>query len=236
MIGEFNYNNVKSYTDLGFIILDISIGNPTPKIILESVPYMSGVYDFSGIDGITYYNTRDINIRLKLMKNTEKYRDLNSLYYNIINKLLSNKMQKLYLSWVEGYFTARITNISDYNLLEKRAEIQLTFTAQPFRTYETYESQIKWDDFCFERDVMQGYYNVTDSLEFSLINFNENTVKPIIECSEAMNLTQYLNDISVNYSLSSGTNKDLVTLKKGENKFKVEGTGTLEFKWYREVI
>lgn len=236
MLGEFFFNGIKSYTDLGFIISNVSIGNPTPKLILESVPYMNGTYDFSEIYGNVHYSTREINLTLKLKKYEEYQYRLNTLYYNVINKLLSNTMQKLNFSWVEGYFMARITNISDFNLLEAEREMQITFIAQPFRKYENYESQIKWDDFCFERDVMQGYYNVTNSLEFKLINLNENTVKPVIECSSAMNLTQYFNDLSVEYSLSSGTNTNIIMLNKGENKFKVEGTGTIEFKWNREVI
>ena len=236
MIGEINYNGVKSYQDLGFIIKNIVISNPSPRLILETVPFMNGAYDFTNVNGQTYYDNREINVTLKLKKYDESYKNINALYYNLINKFLSNSMGKLTLSWVEGYFIARITNISDFELMIKRREIEIKFIAQPFRKYENYESQIKWDDFCFERDVMQGYYNVTNSLEFKLINLNENTVKPVIECSSAMSLTQYFNDLSVEYSLSSGTNTNIIMLNKGENKFKVEGTGTIEFKWNREVI
>lgn len=232
MVGQIEFNDIKTYDDFGFLIDDIIIENPSPNLVLQTVPYQSGVYDFTEVGGLTY-STRLIKVKLKLEKYESYQNRLNVLYYNFINRLNSTGMRELKISWIEGIFKSRVQSISDFILLEEERIIEVIFLSQPFRTHEIFEGNDLWDTFNFENGVFQTTkYEITEETNITLYNLSATKVFPEIICSNAMSIL-YNN---ITYNIPSGTNKNILRLEKGENTLRITGVGTIEFKWKREVI
>jgi hypothetical protein len=245
MVGQLEFNGIKTYDDLGFVINDISIGNPSPILIHQRVPYQNGVYDFSEINGNVAYTTREIKVQLKLEKYEVRQAVLNTLYYQLVNKFMSItfsglEMTDLKISWLEGVFQARVSNISDFKLLEEERIIELTFIAQPFRTWEEYEGNDIWDTFNFETDIAQSNKIILTNAntDITLYNLSVVRVQPVIKCSKEMSIIFK----QIVYNLKSGYNSNVFWLEKGINEhINIEcvignGTETIEFLWKREVI
>ena len=47
MIGQLEFNNLKSYDNFNLIIKTVEVSYPTPKLIKNSVPFQNGEYDFT---------------------------------------------------------------------------------------------------------------------------------------------------------------------------------------------
>ena len=243
MVGQITFNGVRSYDDLGFLINDISIGNPSPILIQQRVPYQNGIYDFSEINGNVAYTTREIKVQLRLERFESSQFALNTLYYKLVNSFMSLtfiglEMAPLKISWLEGEFQARVSSISDFKLLEDKRIVELTFVAQPFRTWEGFEGSDIWDIFNFETDVTQ--YNTIDLIntvtEITLYNLSVVRTKPVIDCSTNMSILYNQTSCELKAGLNDG-----FYLNKGINILKVtcpldSGIGTIRFLWHREVI
>ena len=243
MVGQIEFNGIKSYDNLGFLINAIKIGNPSPILVQQRVAYQNGVYDLSEINGNVAYTTREIKVQFKLEKFETSQDGLNTTYYNLINKFMAasfigTEMKALKISWIEGIFNARIMNISDFDLLENERIVEVTFIAQPFRRWEDYEGNSKWDTFNFITDVLQTtLFSVsTEEVKTVLNNLSVVRVYPLINCSTPMNVTC---DQTM-YSLEAGYNEHIFSLSKGKNSIAINSigkvAGTIEFLWKREVI
>lgn len=231
MVGQIEFIGKKSYDDFKFLIDDINIGNPSPNIILDSVPYQNGVYDFSEMSGDMTYSTREIKLRFKVEEYLYTQAKSNVLYYKITN-WLSGKSGEMKISWIEGLFSARCISVSDMSLLEDERVIEVAFLCQPFRNLGI-ETDTLWDTFNFETDYMQVLEYVIEGTK-KLNIYNINTVKPSpsITCSSSMNILFNGNS----YILSPGINTNVIKLDKGLNVIEVTGSGSIKFEWEREVI
>lgn len=235
--GQFEYDGLKSYDDFGFTIKELYIGMPQPNLILESVPYMQGVYDFSSAGGETKYGTREINITLEL--NRYEYYIKNIAYYNL--KLVNwlNKaqiMQNLIVDYIPGTFSARVQEVSDLKVTEETIELEVKFIAQPFRTWYLQEGHNIWDEMNFDTDWFQETkFTVLDDeykVEIELNNISVTKAKPIIVVDGNVKL-EFDGFI---YSFGTGQYNNQIRLSKGINKLVIYGYGTIEFIWYKELI
>lgn len=233
MLGQIEFNGIKTYDDFSFTISDITIGDPSPNNILISVPYGNGVYDFSSILGDMTYSTREINVTFKLEKfEIFQYR-LNALYNIFKDKFYTNSMLELKISWLEGTFLAKTTEISPLNLMEEERTVSVKFIAQPFRTLDRYEGDDIWDTFCFETDYVQyNKHEIKGTKEVTLYNLGMVKSNPVIVCTSTMKLVYNEKE----YDLTVGENKNIIKMNKGENSLLFSGTGTVEILWKREVI
>ena len=125
-----------------------------------------------------------------------------------------------------------------YNLLFERflnsESIEIIFECDPFRVADYYEGHDIWDIFNFETDyAQQTEYSVNGVLSITIYNPGATKITPLVKCSSEMSVT--MNNIK--YQFPSGLNKDYrFQLVIGENNFKVEGNGTIEFIFKKEVI
>lgn len=235
MLGQIEFNNIKTYDDFKFKIVNISISDPEPNLILISVPYSNGVYDFSSIaTGDITYNTREITVEFELDEYEAYQEKINAVYYAFKNALYTNEFKSLKIDWIEGIFIARVKSISSLELLEEDRKIEVIFIAQPFRQLEHYEGDGIWDNINFETDIFQGNtYDVEGSLDISLYNLGIKKCTPdIITNSSEMSII-YKNK---EYLLQGGSNKNKIILDRGKNDLTIKGTGNIVFLWKREVI
>lgn len=232
MLGQIEFNNKKTYDDFGFVISDISIGDPTPNNIFVSVPYGNGVYDFSCINGDMTYGTREISIRFRYEEFEILQNRINAIYNDFKKNLYSETMEMLKVSWMRGFFMAKLSSISPVNLLEEERIVETTFIAQPFRTYENYEGDDIWDTFNFLTDYTQyNEHSVNGYKIIDLYNLSSKKCIPDIVCDSKFTIEFKGNE----YRLNSGINK-CIQLDIGKNTITCKGIGNIRILWRREVI
>ncbi|MGL4761124.1 MAG: hypothetical protein ACRCWG_06645 [Sarcina sp.] len=196
------YITFNGHTSLeqGLIINTIDIESPKPRIITETVPFHTGVYDFSTVvTGVQTYDNRKITIKFSFKKfgyNQEL------TYFNLSTWLLSSNIDNLVFSHIPGTIRGKCIEIGKLNKSLFGGTFTATFSCDPFFSYGSYGNQI-WDTFDFNTDISQvneWTININDSI--SLIN-EYMPVSPEIIASD--NTTILLNEKQ--YILEKGSNK-----------------------------
>lgn len=235
MIGQLEFNNLKSYDNFNLIIKTVEVSYPTPKLIKNSVPFQNGEYDFTELYGDTPYSNRPIKVEfeyegLKVATRTRLY----SLYTEIVNWLYGAGESKLIIDYEVGYFKGRVVNISPVEVLSGTGKITVEFDCYPFRIYEQPEGNDIWDIFNFDLDYSQDTsYEVNGELDIDLFNSSIISKTPEVTCSAAMEVTKN----GITYKFKPGSSKDWrFILNKGSNKLSIKGTGTIKFKFIKEVL
>lgn len=235
MIGQMEFNNLKSYDDFNLMIKTVEVSYPTPKLIKNTVPFQNGEYDFTELYGDTPYENRIIKLefeyeRFKVYDRTK----LNSLYTEIINWLYGAGESKLKIDYEVGYFKGRVTSISPIEVLNGTGKISVEFNCYPFRIYEEAEGNDIWDIFNFDLDYSQDTsFEVNGELSIDLFNSSIINKTPEVTCSAAMDVIKN----GITYKFNPGVTKDWrFILNKGSNNLLIKGTGTIKFKFIKEVL
>lgn len=229
--------NGKHSNDLGYTISERSIGFPSKRKIMVSVPFSNVEYDFSELYGAQAYTPRQLTYKFNVLDpNNLTPESMQIEKIKIINWLMSsNGKQKLYDDTIPGYyFLAEVVDAADLEDDWETGTLTVNFTAYPFMIAELPEGHDIWDKFNFELDYSQKVnFEVNGSLEIILINPGIVDVIPEITCSNSMKIIKE----DIEYTVSSGTTKDEdFTLKPGENVLEVSGNGKISFTFYKELI
>lgn len=224
-----------SYKDFGLIMQSRSIGLPSKRKIYDSVPYLSGNYDFSLLYGEQSYDERTLNYVFTLKCKDEYV--ANSFKVKIVNWLLDGNKKKLVDDETVGYyFMAECTGCicEQTGCRNSTLKFNVTFTAYPFLISDKEEGDTIWDTFCFATDSLQKVkFNITDSKDIVLCNVGVSSVTPTVVCDSFMNILQD----GITYVFNPGSTEDYrFSLKKGRNNITVKGTGSIEFKFRKEVL
>lgn len=225
--------NRHSYKDFGLTIKSKDIALPQKNKIKETIPFMNGSYDFSNIYGDQTYSERSLNYIFNLQAKNKL--ELNFKKIAIIDWLMENSTKEpLFDDSIPGYYF--LAECDDINTKENGnyIELSVTFIAYPFKIRDDYEGNNIWDNFNFEIDYMQDRsFNVNGISNINLYNSSAIEIEPIIIASSNFELIK--NNIS--YTVQSGESKDYrFKLKKGNNQITIKGTGTIEFRFRKEVL
>lgn len=209
---------------------------PTPeeKEIIEDIPFMQGVLDFSMILGDRIFEKREIKYEFLLIDSG--YCDRATFETMLKQKLMPCGQQKLYDSHDNGYYwlgkCKEITVEHDHRFDLMRATI--VFDCYPFMfTIANYFDDV-WDSFDFDNGIA-GFtkYKIDGKKGIILINTSSIKIGPEVEVTSDMKVTidgqTYLYKGGISTSLSMG-------LQPGINKITVEGDGTIRFRWHAEVM
>jgi hypothetical protein len=209
---------------------------PTPeeKEIIEDIPFMQGVLDFSMILGDRIFENREIKYEFLLIDSG--YCDRATFETMLKQKLMPCGQQKLYDSHDNGYYwlgkCKEITVEHDHRFDLMRATI--VFDCYPFMfTIANYFDDV-WDSFDFDNGIA-GFtkYKIDGKKEIILINTSSIKIGPEVEVTSDMKVTidgqTYLYKGGISTSLS-------MELQPGINKITVEGDGTIRFRWHAEVM
>lgn len=233
MLG-FKFNNLHSYKDYGLILDTKQILPPAKQKIKESIPFMSGTYDFStiGTNGEQVYGEREVKVVLGLpTKNKER---LHILYSQILEWLQDTERQKLVFDDVcDYYFMADVENASTFEEMLRFGKLTVIFTCQPFKTGVDLEGNKEWDTFNFEVDVLQEVeFDVVSTKTVNIINVGR-LVCPTINTNANMSIV--FNNKT--YNLVAGDNKFYnLKLVNGDNNFIINGNCHINFVFRKEVI
>ena len=229
-------NNLHSYKDFGLILTDRYITTPSKIKVKKSVPFLNGYYDFSNINGSECYNERTLKYTFLLKCNS--IMEFEYKYINILKWIVHGNKKTLRDDFIKGYyFLAECEGDVDdkrFDPNKKHGFITITFTAYPFKIGESYEGNNLWDEFNFELDVLQDTsFNISGSKDVSIYNVSAINIVPVVICSSNM---EVIKD-GITYMFKHGTSEDYrFELSVGENNMIIKGSGSIEFKFRKEVI
>lgn len=226
-------DNKHSYNDFGIKILSRSISIPSKRKIKDTVPFMNGSYDFSLLYGEQTYDEREITYTFSLPKKDKV--KLNMLKIKIIEWLYDGIQSKLYDDQIPGfYFLAECTGIDYDESFYNYAQLTASFTAYPFKISTLQDGHDIWNEFNFELDMVQNTkFNVIENESITLYNNSAVGVYPTIICDNNFEIIKN----NITYRFKPGEIKSFdFKLEKGENQLLLKGNGSIEFKWFKEVL
>lgn len=239
MYSGITYLGKNSYNDFSITMDDDdrTIGFPAKRKILVQVPFSNQEYDFSEVYGSQTYENRKLSYTFNVFdRNTRNKVRMNVIKTKLINWLMnSNGKQPLYDPFFPNYyFLAEVRSEADFQENWDTGTLSVTFEAYPFMVSELAEGNDIWDTFNFELDVAQVVnFDVDETLDITLYNVGTPDLIPKITTSSAMTIFKD----GVTYNLSLGeTKSESFVLKPGENDMTVNGTGSISFEFYKELI
>lgn len=135
--------DLASYDDFGASVATRRIKPPKKKSIKETVPYSNAVYDFSDIDGETYWEERELEYTLEITADTPE--ELEAAKRRFTSWVLGAKKQKLHDPHIPDHHflaTYESMDVDDDEGLDKTT-LTVTFLAYPYmltnvpKVYET---------------------------------------------------------------------------------------------------
>lgn len=179
MMKGITFNGLHSFKDLGLTLKTAPVISFPSKV--KNKIRLTGTnkfYDFSSVNGIQQYEERVVKCVFNVLDRDK--RDLESTHYvamNLTNWLMkSNSPTELTLDmFPDYYFKAEAETGYDFetNLFEF-GEIEVTFTAYPYRIGKHKVGDDNFRVFNFLTDVRQDYdielVSIADQLPFKLLN------------------------------------------------------------------
>lgn len=213
-------------------LVDRSAPTPEEKTIIESIPFMQGHYDFSMILGERVYENRPLAYQFEILNN--HYQSRKSIQTSLENWLMKSGYEPLYDTHAEGYYyIAKCTSVNTSDSYGGLT-IDIVFDAYPFKISESAEGNDIWDAFNFELDVAQiTKFDVNESLDVVLYNVGASNLNPTIKASAPMTIIKS----DATYEIKAGETKSSeFVLFQDENHMTIQGNGTIEFLFYKELI
>lgn len=226
---KFNSKNEKLY------LIERNAPTPEEKEILKDIPFKQGVLDFSALLGGRVFKNREIEYVFMLFNTPYNQRKI--VERNIKQKLMVHPRNKLYDTHDANYYwlgkckSVEVENGEQFNQLK----VTITFDCYPYMFSNTNYFDDYWDTFEFDEDVANyTKYIVKGSLDFPLFNAGSVAVKPEITVNNTFRVK--VNDEDF-IEFQPGSKQDYyLSLKPGLNKVIVEGNGTIQFHYQKEVM
>lgn len=228
-MGRFNSK------DAGYYVIEHEAPSPDEQEIIESIPYMQGVYDFSRLLGERVFENRKVTI--KLVRPQTVYQERKILEQEAKEQLMLNEIMPIYDSWLDGcHWLGKCESVEaeddhDYN----RLILTLVFDCYPFalKNASGYSDEFNVDFFVDGVDQWTGFW-IKGLQRVLLINEGANATSPTITASADMVIT--LEDGST-ISVTRGENQDLFfKLVRGENYLIIRGDGHISFTMEQDVM
>ena len=207
-------NNKHSYGDFGLYLKSRNIGLPEKKSIRQTVPFMSGYYDFSALNGAPAWNERIIEYA-----------------FDVTNE------SPVELDYFVSYVLDWLGNIHDVDIFD-----DTTYGYHWHGSYD--EASVSWDDSGLQAEIKVSFvvhpfkianeptqYQMTAGT-YTITNLGM-AVAPIVKstASAAIQIGNYVSSIPANEEIRLEAD-----LERGDNTVLVTGSGTVTFSYYAEVL
>ena len=233
IVEKFRFGEFDS-SDYGWWLVDRSAPSPGEKVIAESIPYMQGVLDFSTIGNDRFFNNRDVTYQIK--KVGYGYADRKVYENELKNKLMPQGIQVIKDTHEDGlHWLGKCKSITVTDEQSKQyLTATIVFDCYPFAIGNLTEGNDIWDETFFPDWVFQNTtYTVNGSQTINLLNIGAKSVEVEIIVTGNVDLSGTFGKIK----LSAGTYRDTeVVIYRGDNSLVLSGKGTIEFKFYKEVM
>lgn len=123
-------NGKHSFRDFGLYISSRDISPPAKKSVRQSVPYMSGFYDFSALPGFTSWENRQLSYTFDISE--WDISEMDEKRSTVLGWLASVQNTDIYDDSISGYHINGsydgVQSVEDW----ASAELTVTFVCQPF--------------------------------------------------------------------------------------------------------
>ena len=228
-MGRFNSKKA------GYYVLEHDTPSPDEQEIIESIPFMQGVYDFSMLLGERVFDNRKVTV--KLVRPLTVYDDRKRLEQQAKEELMLAEIQPIYDSWLDGcHWLGKCESISAEDKQETNSLVlTVVFNCYPFalKNASGYSDEFDLDYFVDGIDQWTGF-RIAGKRRILLINEGVNATSPILFSNNSMEL---ITEDGEKVQIKKGENQDLFfKLKRGENYLTIIGNGHLHFTTETEVM
>ena len=227
--------NGKHSEELNIQILNTRVVEPPLKNkITLTIPFMDGEYDFSNIYGATNYST--IVLEYEFLLKAKNSILLEAKRMQVENWLLTrNEKTELKDDNLKGYYYMAECTKTEFEEKNNIGVLKATFNAYPFKIGEDFEGQLKWDNFNFELDVLQTtrFQILGEKKEIALYNQGIKEVNVTIDSTGDFTVT--VNNSTQKIEKGKHVYQS-VKLKPGKNGIQIEGYGTIDFLFRKELL
>lgn len=227
--GDFNSK------DAGWYLQSRDAPTPDKKEIVEQIPYLQGVLDFSDVLGEVFFDRREITYEFKLPN--KDYPD-RKLAERFIKSSLATKSESQLFDTHDSryYWLAKVKSIKVTDVpLKKHLIATIVFICYPFAFHVDNYFDDVWDTFDFENDFSNWTkWQINGQNEIFFINGGDTSVSPTIICNNEITL---IDKKGKTYKFKNGENKDFVlSLAPGINRFTAKGYGSISLHFNMEVM
>ncbi|BDU81632.1 phage tail protein [Clostridium perfringens] len=232
MVYGITINDRHSYNDFGLTIKSKKIGNPKKKKIIEDVPFMNGVYDFSLLYGEQTYSERRLEYTFNF--NEENKIEMNIKKMQVLEWLAYEGKQPLYDDAIPDFYFLAEVEENDFDEVGCYGELKVVFNAYPYKLYFKDEGDDIWDEFNFNLDYAQDTkFIIEKGQNITLLNPGLSRLIPIVKSTSNFDIVKD----GITYKFNPGVTKEWrFVLNKGFNNMTIIGTGKIEFIFKREVL
>lgn len=132
-LDALNYNGANSLEDFGLLLKTKTIGAAAPDEIRETVPYMSGEYDFTGAFAPISYRSRKIQVSFKFKADSEN--ELFEKRAAVVKWLSARNVNVTFDSMPDYTFTgcsAKLKSYKPWNKDTRYGSIDIEITCDPY--------------------------------------------------------------------------------------------------------
>lgn len=218
---------------LNIKLMERSIQPPAPIVNKQSVPFLSGSYDFSKMGGEIFYEEREITCKFAIP--TENTNSLHIVYSRLLDITMTDIKLKIQFKDIPYYFfKGSVQGAPNFDEIAQFGTCTIRFMCYPFKICEFEEGNDIWDAFNFELDIAQDVeFDINGRREIILYNNSSCGIDPIIQCTSTMKVIkngQY-------YTFKAGTTQSWsLRLDRGVNNLIVEGLGKIKFLWHKGLL
>ena len=227
--GDFNSK------DAGWYLQSRDAPTPDKKEIVEQIPYLQGVLDFSDALGEVFFDRREITYEFKLPN--KDYPDRKVAERFIKSSMTTKSESQLFDTHDKRYYwlgkvkSIKVTDVP----LKKHLIATIVFICYPFAFHiDNYFDDV-WDTFDFENDFSNWTkWDINGQKEIYFVNGGDTSVSPTVICSNDITL---IDKKGKTYKFQKGENNDFVlSIKSGINRFTAKGNGTISLRFNAEVM
>ena len=227
--GDFNSK------DAGWYLQSRDAPTPDKKEIVEQIPYLQGVLDFSDALGEVFFDRREITYEFKLPNKDYPDRKVaerfikSSMTTKSESQLFDTHDKRYY--WIGKIKSIKVTDVP----LKKHLIATIVFICYPFAFHADSYFDDVWDTFDFENDFSNWTkWNINGQKEIYFVNGGDTSVSPTVICSSD---TTLVDQKGKTYKFKQGENNDFVlSIKSGINRFTAKGNGTISLRFNAEVM
>ncbi|MGC6768928.1 hypothetical protein [Enterococcus sp. LJL51] len=228
-VGRFNSKTA------GYYVLEHDAPSPDEQEIIESIPFMQGVYDFSMLLGERVFENRTVTV--KLFRPLAQYDERKRLEQEAKEQLLLNGIVPIYDTWLDGcHWLGKCESVrADDDQESNSLILTVVFDCYPFALKDAsgYTDEFDVDYFTDGVDQWTGFF-VNGTRKVLLISEGANATSPIMTATETLLL---ITEEDERLPIKKGQNQDLFfKLKRGANLLTLVGNGHVSFSFETEVM
>ncbi|EGH6519096.1 hypothetical protein IEZ77_002046 [Listeria monocytogenes] len=226
--GDFNSQ------DEGLYLITRDAPTPAEKEVIDDVPFMQGVYDFSSMLGERVFQNRLISYEFQLFN--VPYRERKIAEIKLKQKLMGLGNSALKDSHDIGfYWLGKCTSVTiEDDETYQNLKVTIAFDCYPFMISEKQEWDDVWDSVDFAFDIFQHMsFTVDGEKRVSLFNAGSASVPVKVKSSEGIRILKG----NTEYYFTSGvTNDESFRISSGKTDLVLRGNANVDFSFVKEVL